>query len=198
MKCHDFDARVQQLLDDRRPLAGDGELTAHAMSCPQCEETLAAYETLLGGTRQLPRPALSNGFAARVVAEYRSGAVPVDSSRQVTAPGRWIVALAAIAALLVAAVTIGLLSNRVGNEGNLAAVESDEPSELKPPPGIVGIGVPGLAKGARSRDDLPSATAVTDAAPPSAVYPSGFSSQFGQSGAGYLDYRFAIESIAKR
>jgi hypothetical protein len=72
MRCAEFEARLNDLLDERVEPAADAVLTDHAERCPLCAELAASHELLLEGTRLLPkvqlRPGESEMLGRRVVA----------------------------------------------------------------------------------------------------------------------------------
>jgi hypothetical protein len=46
MNCHEFEQRINELLDGRSPLQGDPALEAHARHCDACRSLLSAYRRL--------------------------------------------------------------------------------------------------------------------------------------------------------
>lgn len=67
MRCDDFENRLNEVLDDRRPWSSDGELGAHARSCPACRELATSYD---GALRALVATALAD---AQLVDVCRAG-----------------------------------------------------------------------------------------------------------------------------
>lgn len=47
MQCDEFENRLNEVLDDRRPWLSDGELAAHARSCSACRDLAASYDAAL-------------------------------------------------------------------------------------------------------------------------------------------------------
>lgn len=72
MNCQEFQMRLDQVLDARRPLAADPELADHARSCCDCGELLQAAEALLAGLRARAQSRAPRNLGRRVVAETAS------------------------------------------------------------------------------------------------------------------------------
>jgi hypothetical protein len=205
MNCHDFDTRIQQLLDDRQSLSGDAELNSHAQHCANCEESLAAYDGLLRATQQLSRPVLSSGFAARVVAQVRSEPVELARTSETSQRQNWLAPVVAIAALLLLAVGVGTWANwnRV-QRGDVATTQPDGGAGEKPATvdGVVGIAVPGRVAKSKSapaaKTGQPGNELVLEK--PQTVQPQIVDYPLPPvspaSGDAYYDYRSAIESLA--
>jgi hypothetical protein len=68
MLCHEFEQRLNAVLDERREPACDGRLRDHAEQCDTCRELLAGQRWLLIGLRSCVTPRLADDFARRVVA----------------------------------------------------------------------------------------------------------------------------------
>lgn len=190
MNCHTFDKRIQQLLDARQPLVGDALLEAHALACPACEETLATYQCMLLGVRQLPRPSLDSGFAARVVGEAQLPEVKVAARGGTSSRVRWLAPLATVAALLLVAVAVGVWSGN-GRGSADATVSAGGSPHNQATRGVVGVALPGPVGKAPSADEAvathvpaPTVAPVAPAPPYSAPLPYPV-----------YDYRTAIESL---
>lgn len=208
MNCHEFESRIQMLLDDRRPLAGDGELAAHAMQCPACEEMLSTYEYMLRATSRLPKVQPSAQFASRVVTQAQGGGL-VDVAPTTRGSRRnWYVALAAIAALLLLAVGVGTFANRNRPDGEIAIAQPNDDRQ----PQIVGLGTPGRVIKAGDTQvasaELPGGSSVDGpealqpvVAPPEVEVASTFpipTVTATNPEPGYFEYRWAFHSFASQ
>ncbi len=74
MKCHEFEQRLNELLDERAPLDLDNVLSQHHQHCSGCQKLLRAYQDMLAAVRlcEPPRPngaATGEEFTRRVVAQ---------------------------------------------------------------------------------------------------------------------------------
>jgi hypothetical protein len=98
MHCDRFELRLQQLLDQRRPLDDDFELVQHADRCADCAELLAATEAMLAGFDGFSLEPVQADLAETVVARMQSS--PIDRERRVS----WISGLAASLVFLLALV----------------------------------------------------------------------------------------------
>lgn len=95
MQCHEFEARLQELLDERLSPAADPALSAHAAQCSACRGSQAVWSAMLTGISAHPRPAGRADLAQRVLAELRMR--PADDKSILKPALRW-----AAAALLIA------------------------------------------------------------------------------------------------
>jgi len=143
MNCHEFDQRIQHLLDVRTSPAGDAQLQAHALGCAACDELLSGYSTLLAGVQQVavtqPRP--GSQFAAQAVARLQADeAVALNASQGPSRLRVW-ASLATVAALVLLAVGVGTWSNlrQADNGGDVVG----ENQQGRPPAGVVGIAARG-------------------------------------------------------
>src|ERR1051326_4476327 len=105
MQCHDFEMRLNDVLDDGRNPAADAQLTAHAASCSACRMLLGEQDALFIGLARLPVPSLSGDFAERVV----SAAMPVApgaGARRRTQIWRAVAAVLTSAAAMLLALTV--------------------------------------------------------------------------------------------
>lgn len=144
MQCERFEARLQDLLDQRQRPECDTQLLEHAEACENCRETLLVQEQLFAGLDLWEAPSLSEAFAARVVKQYlsdeRSGASLAsahDSADTSTAFPMWKLFAGALAAsLLIGAVTVASRLNRpevpVSPPNVVPAVVHQEPLENPP------------------------------------------------------------------
>lgn len=103
MQCHEFEARWNDLLDERRPPDRDPQLQRHAARCPACRELLAAQQVVFPAVEQASSTSLRPDFAARVVvaATHLPGAVPRRRLPRLLGK-RTVAALSAAAAIAVA------------------------------------------------------------------------------------------------
>lgn len=67
MLCSEFDARLHQLLDERKAPEQDWELQCHARNCPRCAARLETMLRLLDSLELSQTPEVSSRFAQRVV-----------------------------------------------------------------------------------------------------------------------------------
>lgn len=126
MKCGDFEARLQQLLDARLPLDGDELLTRHAAECEVCRQDLVAFGTLVGEIVGRPRPLPAADLASRVIADLSAPQV----ERSVPKRTAWI-AFAVAAAVLIAAFPMWRwVSDRADENGATVAIapEASDPA----------------------------------------------------------------------
>lgn len=100
MRCSEFDARMQMLLDERKVPANDPALRNHACNCATCYATLEAVSRLFDSLELLEPPDLPTEFAQRVV-----DGVGEPATTPAAAPPRlaWPLAVTAAAALLLCA-----------------------------------------------------------------------------------------------
>ena len=137
MKCHEFEDRLQSLLDDRQSPEADAQLVSHAASCEPCRQLLTGQRLLLAGLRRgvahPPSGQLAQSVLARhVVACHQAEpmeALVLDGSSAGRRAWRVLAWLAATAAAVAIAVTI-YLSSQPGRPNvavSLPAVESVRP-----------------------------------------------------------------------
>jgi hypothetical protein len=121
MQCHEFEQRLNDLLDERQPPERDQILAAHAVQCPDCRQLLDGQQVLLEGLRIGPGVGLRERFAAAVIASHSEHAAA--ATQLIASSGRgaekaslgWVVGLGlatAVAALV--AVSIFLASEPEG------------------------------------------------------------------------------------
>lgn len=147
MKCHEFEHRLNELLDARLVPERDLQLCAHARVCEACSQSLAGHAALLAGLRQ-PGPTLMPDFSDRVVAA--SLAPGADAELPPAAPQRswWLVAAAlATAASLLVVVGVGrtIRQNRLRNDLTTQGPGTSNPNRPDAKPKSRGIAtmVPG-------------------------------------------------------
>ena len=68
MQCHEFENRLNAVLDERGEPQADPRLAAHARDCPPCRRLLAGQRALFTGLRQSIAPPLKAAFSQQVVA----------------------------------------------------------------------------------------------------------------------------------
>ena len=176
MNCHDFENRLNVILDDRGDPASDSRLIAHARQCRSCGQLLAGQRALVTGLRQLAVPATGRDFARRVVAEVASPPVrSLPPSRAWLAIGA---VLASAAAVLLAVSLVwyarsrgpAIAGNRQPQPAQRSIVASRPPSR-----GLTTIDQPILKKH-RSTEDQRRSSDLSNSAPsraPEAVALSG-------------------------
>jgi hypothetical protein len=101
MKCTDFENRLNELLDDRLAPQNDASLVAHANSCADCREVLAAHEGLFRGLAVLNRRTVSPELGKKVLREFNSPAAALPPLPPAPRRG-WLPMLATAAAILLA------------------------------------------------------------------------------------------------
>lgn len=126
MHCHEFEQRLDAMLDDREDPGADAALAMHARQCERCEQVLAGQEMLVGAMRELPLGELPAGFAGGVVARHVAEGAP----RATGQARRWWVAAAVLltsAAAALFAVSIAWQARR--NDGEQAARLNETPAK---------------------------------------------------------------------
>jgi hypothetical protein len=71
MRCTEFEARLNEVLDERGTLDQDAALSEHAGQCADCRETAASLGLVLAGVDQLPWPRASDDLAERVIEDWQ-------------------------------------------------------------------------------------------------------------------------------
>ena len=107
MQCHEFETRMQSVLDARQAPQADAQLAGHAAECGDCRQLLAAMLAVVEGAELMP-VRCSPSITDRVLAEMtprRAGSV--SARRKFVLPRRvpslrWSLQLAAAAALVLA------------------------------------------------------------------------------------------------
>ncbi len=69
MHCQQFEARINDLLDQRRMPSSDPIVHGHAERCGRCADLLATYESMIVGLAQIPEPELENDLSVLVGAQ---------------------------------------------------------------------------------------------------------------------------------
>jgi hypothetical protein len=114
MHCHEFESRLNDVLDDRGQPRADGQLVAHAQHCDSCRQLLAGQQALFAGLKHRPLAAtVLTGFADRVVAQ--SGQAVQVAQRVSPARAWWAVATVLSTAAAVLLVVSLVWQARRGN-----------------------------------------------------------------------------------
>jgi len=132
MKCGDFEARLQELLDARLSLEGDELLAGHAAECEVCRQELVAFSAVMGEIASRSRPMPTADLAARVLANLSTPQV------EHSAPNRtgWLLFAVAAAVLIAAFPMWRWVSDRAeNNRATIAtAPQANDLAELSPAP----------------------------------------------------------------
>lgn len=67
MKCDEFEAQLDEILDERRRPEWDAQLREHSGCCPRCRDLASAYGVLFEGFRSLKMPEVPADMSARVL-----------------------------------------------------------------------------------------------------------------------------------
>src|SRR5205807_10585836 len=118
MNCQQFEARLNDLLDERAPPELDDELRAHCRHCAPCRELAAGYAEMVQAVRFRPVPEPAGDLTKRIIAAAIAEQAPRRDAptRPEAAAGRanerpivvryrwygWAAASAAVAVVLVA------------------------------------------------------------------------------------------------
>jgi hypothetical protein len=137
MRCDDFEARLNDLIDRGLSWEADDELTVHAAACSECREVRDAYRMLLEGTAALERPLLSESMGPRVLLALKQTpelqlppAIAATWTRYVPTAS-WLAALAAgiVLAVVLRPWLTGEPGAAPGNQPTVAKVEPTQPQE---------------------------------------------------------------------
>lgn len=128
MQCHEFEDRLNSVLDERASPATDQALVAHARRCRWCAEVLQAQQMLAGGLRPLPVPELSVNFAARVVGQFAAERARPAASRA----ARWWLAASVVLSSAAAVLLCLSLVWRARRDHGPAVASSDPHATLAP------------------------------------------------------------------
>jgi hypothetical protein len=150
MQCHEFETRLNELLDERHAPEGDEQLTAHAARCEACGRLLAGHGAVYAGLAAIAGPAPRADFARVVVAQFAAEAANPPSPAARRGNRLWWVlgTLAATAAGLLLMVGV---AQRVRDRREKLANDRPEvvsPEREKPParPRGLAVATPGLTK----------------------------------------------------
>jgi hypothetical protein len=148
MNCERFEAKLDELVDQRLPADSDASLMNHVERCPRCARLLADYETIVDAMNQVQLPD-SNELGARVLAELAAPAASPahavelpqrNSPRVFVRAAAW--TLATVAAVLLIAVVITHGNNTAKPDGsNSLTVKSVDPRPHSPNDRLVAISV---------------------------------------------------------
>lgn len=70
MKCDEFEAQLDEILDEHRRPEWDAQLREHSACCPRCRDLASAYGVLFEGFRSLKMPVCPVDMSTRVVESY--------------------------------------------------------------------------------------------------------------------------------
>jgi hypothetical protein len=132
MKCHEFEDRLQNLLDDRQAPEADALLVEHAAGCDPCGQMLAGQRLLLAGLRRGVTQRPGSQLAQNALAGYQTEpmeAVVLDGSSAGRRAWQVLAWMAATAAALVIAVSIYVSSQPARRQ--IAAVPAP-PETVRP------------------------------------------------------------------
>ncbi len=114
MLCSEFDARMQSLLDHRKPPELDPAILSHVQNCTSCNAQLATLSSVLDALDVMEVPDLAPDFAHSVVQSLASSSLAPSPTRS---RSTWLLVAAAIAAiLLLAALPLSWYAVRGGRE----------------------------------------------------------------------------------
>lgn len=71
MRCEDFEARLNEALDERRPISSVPELNQHIDDCVECRWLARSYEAVFAGLREAVIPVEPEWVSRRVLEEVR-------------------------------------------------------------------------------------------------------------------------------
>lgn len=146
MQCHEFETRMQSVLDARQAPQADAQLAGHAAECADCRHMLAAMLAVVEGAEMLPA-ACSSNMADRVLDEmnrWRAGSI--GDRRKFALPRRvpslrWSLQLAAAAALVLALPLFSWLtqsrttsSQRLADAGSAHVADPAHVAQERPAP----------------------------------------------------------------
>jgi hypothetical protein len=79
MNCDEFETRIQELLDRRQSLTGDGRLLDHALTCTPCAAMLETYQELFDQIARWQPLELDRDFSDRTVRKAFPATIAVRS-----------------------------------------------------------------------------------------------------------------------
>lgn len=71
MRCEDFEIRLNEVLDDRRPISSAADLSEHIRDCSECRQVARSYEAVFAGLRQAAVPAEPEWVSRRVLEQVQ-------------------------------------------------------------------------------------------------------------------------------
>jgi hypothetical protein len=115
MKCDEFEAHLDEILDERRRPEWDALLREHSACCPRCRDLASAYGVLFEGFRSLKLPEPPANLSARVLDGYLA-------RPRLAVPAKAALPAAAAAAVLstAAAVLVAVFLTRDGQREQVA------------------------------------------------------------------------------
>lgn len=118
MKCDEFEAQLDEILDERRRPEWDAQLREHSACCVRCRDLASAYGVLFEGFRSLKLPEAPADMSARVMDAYLA-------RPRSALPAKAALPAAAAAALLstAAAVLVAVFLSRGGHREQVALVQ---------------------------------------------------------------------------
>lgn len=128
MHCEQFETRLNEVLDARRPISSASDVEEHLRQCERCRDLARAYESALVGLRQAQVPPAPAWLSRRVAHEMRRPQViPFRRRRTI---------LVAAAAALLAAVSLPWL---IRGQGGQATPERSTArvADSRPPQDVV-------------------------------------------------------------
>jgi hypothetical protein len=149
MQCHEFEQRLNDLLDERQSPENDPLLAGHAAECSDCRQFLVGQRILFEGLRRGHGVGTRDQFAAKVVASHTIEPAAAGLVARRSSPGdksslAWIVWLGlATAAAALVAVSIFLASEPAGQQ-QAGGVGSGQANAVA---GTESAGAQGRAKG---------------------------------------------------
>jgi hypothetical protein len=112
MRCHEFETRLNDLLDERRQPRLDVQLSRHTRQCDQCEGLLRSFEAVFEGLQSLPPLEIESELGQRVVADFRpTVAMRLQRRENLRGWSRWLMVAAAMLMAAVPAWFVGRMSS---------------------------------------------------------------------------------------
>lgn len=84
MRCEDFEVRLNEVLDERRPISSEPDLGEHIQDCVECRWLARSYEAVFAGLREAVIPAEPAWVSRRVLEEVRPRALLLTFRRAET------------------------------------------------------------------------------------------------------------------
>jgi hypothetical protein len=128
MRCHEFEDRMNEVLDQRLAPERDALLLRHAGECISCRQLLDGQAVLFAGIELVETPSLSRQFAAAVLVQSREIPAATETDTRRSGKKKWLGILAglvSLAAVVLVAVWIGM--SRQQNPARPTAVKPASP-----------------------------------------------------------------------
>ncbi len=147
MRCDEFESRLNEVLDERRPLSSDREVEEHIRHCGRCRDVARSYEAMTAGLHYDVVPPVPEGLTARIVDEVKRAAResrPAERRVNVLRYPQRLPAAALLAAVLLLAVTLTWINHRrdadvpIGKAETGQVARAGQPQNQKPLPHGVG------------------------------------------------------------